>query len=149
MCENCPKVPSGWIGWIALPEAGPCQPAGPWIDLTHQVGPDMPCASIFPKPSFNKLKSLPGDPFNVTEIHMVAHAGTHVDSPLHYFADGPDMASIPLDRLCGAGVVWRIEKEMDEIIDVADLEQARPRLRDRRHTCRRHRLGQAFRHRNL
>ncbi len=130
MCEMCPKVPSGWIGWIDLPEAKPCQPTGPWIDLTHQVGPDMPCATIFPKPHFNKLRSLPDDPFNVTEIHMVAHAGTHVDAPLHYFEDAPDMASIPLDRLCGTGVVWHIAKDLDEVIDVADLEQARPLLRE-------------------
>jgi len=130
MCEMCPKVPSGWIGWIELPNARPCQPTGPWIDLTHQVGPDMPCATIFPKPHFNKLRSLPDDPFNVTEIHMVAHAGTHVDAPLHYFEDAPDMASIPLDRLCGPGVVWHIEKDLDEVIHVADLEQARPLLRE-------------------
>lgn len=130
MCEQCPVVPTGWIGWIDLPEPAPLQPAGPWVDLTHQVGPDMPCASIFPKPSFNKLRTLPDDPYNVTEIHMVAHAGTHVDAPLHYFADGPDMASIPLDRMCGAGVVWHIPKIDDEIIDVADLEAARPLLRE-------------------
>jgi arylformamidase len=126
MCEQCPVVPTGWIGWIDLPEPAPLTPAGPWVDLTHQVGPDMPCASIFPRPSFNKLRTLPDDPYNVTEIHMVAHAGTHVDAPLHYFADGPDMSSIPLDRMSGAGVVWHIPKDNDEIIDVADLEAARP-----------------------
>ncbi len=128
MCEACPKAPVGWLGWIELPENRPCIPAGAWIDLTHRVGPDMPCASIFPKPSFNKLRSLPDDPFNVTEIHMVAHAGTHVDAPLHYFADGPDMASIPLDRLGGAGVVWHIACDEDQVIHPADLEQCRPLL---------------------
>ncbi len=129
MCEMCPTLPKGWLGWVELPDAIPWKAAGPWLDLTHSVGPEMPCASIFPKPSFEKIRSLPDDPFNVTDIHMVAHAGTHVDAPLHYYQDGPDMASIPLDRLCGAGVVWRIEKEMDEIIDVADLEGGRPLLR--------------------
>lgn len=128
MCEAVPQVPAGWIGWIDLPEPAPVQPLGPWIDLTHAVGPDMPCASIFPKPSFNRLRSLPDDPFNVTEIHMVAHAGTHVDAPLHYFADGPDMAAIPLDRMNGPGVVWHIPMELDQVIEPVHLEACRPLL---------------------
>ena len=115
MCEQCPTTATGWLGWIDLPEATIGQPAGPWVDLTHKVGPEMPCASIFPKPTFGKVRSLPEDPFNVTEIHMVAHAGTHVDAPLHFFDDGPDMASIPLDRLQGLGVVWRIEAGMLQV----------------------------------
>lgn len=129
MCDQCPKAPSGWQGWITLPPADPVTPAGDWIDLTHPVSPAMPCASIFPAPSFQRLRSLPDDPFNVTEIRMVAHAGTHLDAPLHYFADGPDMASIPLDRLSGPGVVWHIDAEPDEVIGVAKLEACRPLLR--------------------
>ena len=128
MCENCPKAPKGWIGWIELPDRPVGKPAGPWIDLTHKVGPGMPCASIFPKPTFGKLRSLPGDPFNVTDIHMVAHAGTHVDAPLHYFMDSPDMADIPPDRLRGPGVVWSIDCQPNQIIGAADLEQCRPTL---------------------
>src|SRR3569833_60686 len=128
MCEDHPKAPKGWIGWIDLPKRAAGKPAGPWIDLTHKVGPDMACASIFPMPSFNKVRSLPDQPFNVTELHMVAHAGTHVDSPLHYFMGAPDMASIPPDRLCGPGVVWNIPKAPNEIITAADLEKCRPLL---------------------
>jgi kynurenine formamidase len=130
MCELCPKTPSGWLGWIDLPQTEAGRPAGPWLDLTHKVGPDMPCASIFPKPSFGKVRSLPADPFNVTEIHMVAHAGTHVDAPLHYFEGAPDMASVPLERLCGAGVVWHIDAQPNQVIEPEDLERCGPELRE-------------------
>jgi arylformamidase len=129
MCDQCPKDHSGWQGWIELPEPTPYTPTGQWIDLTHPVSPSMPCASIFPVPSFSRLRSLPDDPFNVTEIRMVAHAGTHVDAPLHYLQDGPDAATIPLDRLRGAGVVWHIDADPDEIIGVATLDKCRPLLR--------------------
>ena len=64
----------------------------------------------------------------LTEIQMVVHPGTHVDAPRHFFSDGPAFHEIPLDRLHGRGVVWRIEKEDYGVIDVADLERARPRL---------------------
>lgn len=129
MCDQCPRAPDGWLGWIELPAPAPVVPVGEWIDLTYPVSAEMPCASIFPRPSFQRLRSLPDDPFNVTEIRMVAHSGTHVDAPLHYFADSPDMAAIPLDRLQGAGVVWRIEAEPDQVIGADVLAACRPLLR--------------------
>ncbi len=128
MCEECPKAPGGWQGWIELPERTTGKPIGPWIDLTHKVGPDMACASIFPRPTFRKLKRLPDDPYNVTEIQMAAHAGTHVDAPLHYIQNAPDMTQIPLDRLCGPGVVWHIDAKANQVITAADLERCRPLL---------------------
>lgn len=130
MCDRCDQTASGWLGWRALPAPAGSRPDGDWIDLSHAVSPAMPCASIFPAPSFERLRSLPVDPFNVTEIRMVAHAGTHVDAPIHYFADAPDAASIPFDRLHGPGVVWHIEAERDEVIGVATLERCRPMLRE-------------------
>jgi len=128
MCEGCHQRGYGWKGWIELPPPQVGLGTGPWIDLSHRVSPDMPCASIFPKPSFRKLKEQPQDAFNVTELSMVVHAGTHVDSPRHYFLDGPAFEEIPLDRLYGPGVVWHLPKEPDEVIRVAELERSRPLL---------------------
>ena len=59
---------------------------------------------------------------------MVVHAGTHLDSPRHYFLDGPAFEDIPLDRLYGPGVVWHLPMAPDQVIEVADLERARPQL---------------------
>lgn len=128
MCEGCHERGYGWKGWIELPPSRFEPGSGPWIDLSYPIGPKTPCASIFPTPSFRKPKQQPQDPFNVTEFSMVVHAGTHVDSPRHYFLDGPAFDGIPLDRLCGPGVVWRIPVEPDQVIDVVALERARPEL---------------------
>jgi arylformamidase len=127
MCDVCSRG-RGWRGWLDLPAQRPMVPAGNWIDLSYPVGPDMPFASIFPPPSFPPLRRMPQDPFNVTEIRMVAHAGTHVDSPRHYYDDGPAFEEIPLERLYGPGVVWRLPQEPDAVIEVQHLERARPRL---------------------
>jgi len=89
----------------------------------------MPCASIFPSPRFERIKSLPEDPFNVTFMATVVHVGTHVDAPLHYFVGAPDMAQIPPERWCGEGVVWPIVAEPDQVIEIADLERCQPSLR--------------------
>jgi kynurenine formamidase len=72
---------------------------------------------------------MPKDPFNATKIDIVVHSGTHVDAPIHFFADGPGMDEVPLDRLVGPGVIWRLDKGPDSLIEVSDLEKARPELR--------------------
>ncbi len=114
---------------MEMPEARPFTPVGDWVDLSHPVNAQMPCASIFPTPSFTALREVPRDPFNVTEIRMVAHAGTHVDSPRHYFNDAPGFEGIPLDRLCGTGVVWHLPQMPDAVIPLAVLQSAAPALR--------------------
>src|SRR5688572_24813486 len=128
MCEGCHQPNLGWRGFMSLPPAQPLVANGDWVDLSHAVGPTMPCASIFPTPSFAQLREIPRDPFNVTEIRMVAHAGTHVDSPRHYFNDAPGFEGIPLERLCGVGVVWHLPQEPDAVIPVDALQRATPKL---------------------
>jgi len=68
----------------------------------------------------------PGSSIPPTELSMVVHAGTHVDSPRHYFLDGSVFEEIPLDRLYGPGVVRHLPKKPDEVIQAAELERARP-----------------------
>src|ERR687887_2947884 len=116
MCDGADDRGHGWRGWIELPAPAQRAPAGPWMDLSHPLSPEMPCASIFTKPRFDLVKRMPQDPFNVTELQMGGHAGTHVDAPRHFFLDGPAFEEIPLERLCGPGVVWRIPKQRDQII---------------------------------
>ena len=88
MCEACERG-KGWLGWNSFPAREAGRATGPWLELSHAVGPATPCASIFPRPSLSLLREMPKDPFNVTELRMVVHAGTHVDSPRHYYLDGP------------------------------------------------------------
>lgn len=129
MCEDCSERGKGWLGWSELPRSEPVTPMGDWFDLSHVFDTATPCASIFPAPETSLIRSMPEHPFNVTMLKTVVHAGTHVDSPRHYFLDGPAFEDIPLERLCGPGVVWRIEAEPDEVIGVEQLQKARPELR--------------------
>ncbi|MEP9375732.1 cyclase family protein [Aquabacter sp. CN5-332] len=129
MCEGCVTPGSGWRGFMDLPKPRPLTATGDWVDLSHPVNPQMPCASIFPTPSFTKLREVPKDPFNVTEIRLVAHAGTHVDSPRHYYNDAPGFEGIPLERLCGEGVVWHLPQTPNAVIPLEQLQRATPVLR--------------------
>lgn len=49
-----------------------------------------------------------GTEFNIGKIEMVANTGTYVDSPFHRFADGIDLAELPLESLADLeGIVIR------------------------------------------
>lgn len=121
MCDHVEARPTGWRGWIELPPTPPLTASADWLDLSHPLDDRVPNASIFPKPRFERIRSLPADPMNVTEMKMVVHCGTHVDAPCHFFADAPDFAAIPLDRLIGPGVVLDLPGEPCLPIDAAML----------------------------
>ncbi|MCD8515999.1 MAG: cyclase family protein [Burkholderiaceae bacterium] len=123
MCEKCP-TDKGWRGWIELPKLDSVAAKGVWVDLSHTLSRDMPRQPFFPQPAFNKFMSAPADPLNVTHLDMIAHIGTHVDSPRHVYNDGPAFEDIPLERLCGPGVVWHVNPDAQGLIGPRELEGA-------------------------
>jgi arylformamidase len=46
-----------------------------------------------------------GQPFQIDRIDLVGNTGTYLDSPFHRFADGPDLASLPLEAVAELAVV--------------------------------------------
>lgn len=46
-----------------------------------------------------------GEIANLTRLALGAHAGTHVDAPVHFFDDAPGAEALPLDALIGPCVV--------------------------------------------
>lgn len=128
MCDTAPPRGTGWRGWMELPPRGSSRPTGPWIDMTHPLSPAMPRVPAFPPPTIRRRMCLPVDPLNVTEFSMVVHTGTHLDAPFHFFNDGPTFEAIPVERLSGVGVVWRIDLPPDSLIEPHHLEAARPLL---------------------
>jgi kynurenine formamidase len=79
-----------------------------------------------PPPRIDRIKAIPKEPLNISELQMVVHTGTHVDSPRHFYADGPAFEDIPLERLMGPGVVWCINKPLGGLIEPSDLDVLEP-----------------------
>ncbi len=129
MCEATVNKIPGWKGWLDLPAPKISGVASPWIDLSHRLTEELSRIPSFPQPQIRQISKIPEHRANVTEVHMVVHHGTHLDAPRHFIADGPTMDQVPLDRLYGAGVVWRFDMPDDGMIEVADLERATPRMR--------------------
>ena len=77
------------------------------IDLSHEVEHGMVTYKGLPAPiicdflSRQESRKLyaEGTEFNIGKIEMVANTATYVDSPFHRFADGLDLAELPLESL--------------------------------------------------
>jgi kynurenine formamidase len=60
------------------------------------------------------------------KINTVMHTGTHMNAPLHLVQKAADLASIPVDRLFGNGVVLAVPKKSYAVVTAKDLESAKP-----------------------
>lgn len=77
------------------------------IDLSHEIEHGMITYKGLPAPIICDFLSreesrqhyAPGTEFQIGKIEMVANTGTYVDSPFHRFADGIDLAELPLESL--------------------------------------------------
>ena len=72
-------------------------------DLTQPLDARTP---HFPgDPPFRREPIPDQDPWRVSRLVMSAHAGTHLDAPLHRIEGGASIDDIPLSRLTGSGMV--------------------------------------------
>lgn len=65
----------------------------------------------------------------VSEVRVNLHSGTHIDAPYH-FGYKMKLDEVPLDVLCGPGVVLDLEREALGVITAEDLEQASPKIEE-------------------
>lgn len=71
-------------------------------DVTWTISPEMAVWPGDPPVSLARVKRMEaGAKNNLSHLACSAHAGTHVDAPLHFIADGADVVSLPLETLVG------------------------------------------------
>ncbi|MCE5229654.1 cyclase family protein [bacterium] len=80
-----------------------------WIDISTPLHPGLPVWPGDPPFKIRSLSSISnGAAFNLSEIAMSSHAGTHLDAPRHCFDNGAPAESAPLDSLIGPARVIEI-----------------------------------------
>jgi arylformamidase len=93
-----------------------------WIDVTAPL--DMSTTPTYPgdtKLRFELLRSFDrGDNVTLSSYLMTAHAGTHVDAPLHFVAKGASIDEVPLSTLMGPARVIDCSP-IAQAIDAAEL----------------------------
>lgn len=62
-----------------------------------------------------------GDECNVSYFTMGMHAGTHIDTPLHFVKGGSSTSEVDLQKFMGKAKVFKLE--IDNEVQVDDLEE--------------------------
>jgi kynurenine formamidase len=100
------------------------------VDLSHVIEHGMTTYKGLPGPHICDFWSREGSAanyddgssFQIGRIDMVANTGTYVDAPFHRFADGDDLAQLPLESLAELpGLVVRRPFANGVATDAADL----------------------------
>ena len=91
-------------------------------DISQTLRPELPVWPGDTAFAFERSwKMEDGSPVNVGRMTMSTHSGTHGDAPLHYAADGVDIASVSLDPYIGECLVVDAREVKGRQIDVGDL----------------------------
>jgi arylformamidase len=101
------------------------------IDLSHVIEHGMTTYPGLPGPHIcdfwtrqgSAANYDDGSTFQIGRIDMVANTGTYLDSPFHRYADGIDLADLPLASLADLpAIVVRRPFEQELATDVSHLE---------------------------
>jgi arylformamidase len=97
---------------------------GSWIDVSAPMDPDtMPTYPGDTQPKFEFLRRFDkGDKVTLSSYLMTAHAGTHVDAPLHFVPKGATIDQVPLITLMGRARVIDCSPDATAI-DAAELNK--------------------------
>src|SRR6266567_8555398 len=103
------------------------------IDLSMTVS-DWDKNAFAPEETYFKLRpivSWEDKGFVSNMVEMTVHAGTHIDSPHHFFRDKPSIEQLPLESMMGKAVVLDLTAKgiAHASISPDDLDEAERKLK--------------------
>lgn len=96
--------------------------------MIYDITQPLPECEVYPgdaRPEKTAVRSMEkGDAYNLTNLSMCVHNGTHVDAPRHFLKDGKGVDRVSLERFLGPAFVDSREGELGarearEILDNA------------------------------
>lgn len=78
------------------------------IDLSLPLYDGMPVYDGDPPVRVTKVCTRDKDGWEVRQLQMGSHTGTHVDAPVHMHEGGSSLDEVPLTRFCGPAVGVRV-----------------------------------------
>ncbi|MFN7953679.1 MAG: cyclase family protein [bacterium] len=101
------------------------------VDVSHAVEHGLVTYRGLPAPVIcdylsreaSRERYAPGTEFHIGRIDMVANTGTYVDSPFHRYADGADLAELPLESLANLRcLVVRVPRDSGRVVERLPLD---------------------------
>jgi arylformamidase len=116
-CTAAPRYASFYASESSLPSSG-------WIDATTTLDPaTTPVYEGNAPLKFDFVMDMrKGDALTLSSYSLGAHAGTHIDAPMHFVRDGASIDHVPLDALIGPARVIDIPDNV-QAIDAAELNR--------------------------
>ena len=94
--------------------------------IIHDISRDTINTHVYdgdPETRAQRIKSIEnGDGYNLTEISMSVHSGTHIDAPLHFYDEGSSIDNIRLNTFFGKCTVISVSG----ILTGEDMERLLP-----------------------
>lgn len=94
--------------------------------IIHDISRDTINTPVYdgdPETRAERIKSIEnGDGYNLTEISMSVHSGTHIDAPLHFYEEGSSIDNIRLNTFFGKCTVISVSG----ILTGEDMERLLP-----------------------
>jgi len=94
-------------------------------DLTHAYGPNFPTYFGEPGISMEQKFNFADNGFNLMQLSVNEHTGTHVDAPLHFSEDGASVDEIPVGTLvaplCVIDIAAKAEQDADAQVTPEDI----------------------------
>lgn len=102
------------------------------VDLTHVLEPTSPDAvrkfSVTQGPAIEEPEGKvrpEGEWYIMSEVDVMVHVGTHLETPYHCLKEGDDLATLSLDRLIGPAVVLDLtQAEADGGVTLKQVQAA-------------------------
>ena len=95
------------------------------FDLTVPLGPGLPTQPGDPPLTMVRTSSHEVQGYEVTQVCLGSHTGTHVDAPRHFYPQGLTVDQFPLDRFMGPGAVLDCRAAGDQDVSGKLAEQLR------------------------
>lgn len=92
-----------------------------FIDLTHPLVHGQPAFPADPKLSIVPHGTVATTKYNISQIVMGSHQGTHLDAMYHFIDNGRTLDQMPLEWFYGPARILRIPKQAGEDITVDDF----------------------------
>ena len=73
--------------------------------MTTYPGLPAPIICDYLSREASRARYAPGVEFQIGKIEMVANTGTYIDAPFHRWAEGKDLAALPLESLAGLDAI--------------------------------------------
>lgn len=100
------------------------------IDLSHEIHKQMTVFGEMEKPEIIRKYSIKADGFNLHELKLNSHTGTHVDAPAHMVDGKKHLDDFDLDQFYGQGLMLKVDRYAEGEIPLAFLKNYENEIQD-------------------